>query len=471
MPPSRALVIAEALRPAETTDRWHDFAKAADRERIALALKSVQRVDCPTLQDEAQVIALRMRQALEEPGRRAALITPDRKLGRRVAGELARWGIEIDDSAGRPLDQTPPAVFLRLVAATVAERAAPATLLSLLKHPIAACGVKPVACRQFARRLDIALRGPRPRPGLKILARSARVEGEDLKKFVAGLAARAETLDDLIRRKKVRPADLLEAHVKLAERFAASDEEKGPARLWAGEAGEAAANFIADLAEALADFDPIEGRRWPDFFASLMAGRVVRPRFGRHPRLAIWGPLEARLQQADLVILGGLNEGTWPPQAEVDPWFSRPMRKALGLASPERRIGMAAHDFAQAAASAPELMLTRALRVEGAPTVPSRWLMRLDGLLRLLKIEPLSLHDGIWLGWQRKLDHVEKVMPIKAPQPRPPIAMRPRRLSVTEIETWIRDPYAIYARRILDSGPARSAGRRSDGRRTRQFHP
>jgi ATP-dependent helicase/nuclease subunit B len=453
IPPSRTQVIAEALRPAETTGAWHDYAKGADRERIILALKGVERVDCPTLQDEAQVIALSMRQALEEPGKRAALVTPDRDLARRVTGELRRWNIEIDDSAGRPLSLTPPAVFLRLVADTIAERAAPATLLSLLKHPIAAFGIKPSTCRQFARDLDRALRGPRPRPGLKILARSARLEDQELKRFVGAFAARADGLADLIRRKSVRPTDLLSAHVALAEALAASDSEAGPARLWAGEAGDAAANFIAELAEGLADFPPIAGSRWPALFESLMAGRVVRPRFGRHPRLSIWGPLEARLQQADLVILGGLNEKTWPPEAAVDPWFSRPMRQALGLTSPERRIGMAAHDFAQAAASAPTLMLTRALRVEGAPTVPSRWLLRLDSLLRLLNIPPESLHAGIWLGWQRKLDEVEKVVPVKAPAPRPPVELRPTSLSVTEIETWLRDPYAIYARRILNLEP------------------
>lgn len=453
VPPSRARLIGEALRPAETTDRWHDFARSADRERIALALKTVERVDAPALQDEAQVIALRLRQVLEEPGKRAALITPDRKLARRVAGELGRWGIEIDDSAGRPLDQTPPAVFLRLVGATIAERAAPATLLSLLKHPIAACGVKPVLCRQYARRLDIGLRGPRPRPGLKILARSARIEDKDLKAFLAGLATKAEDFDALLRRKSVRPTDLLDAHIRLAERLAASDEERGPTRLWAGEAGEAAADFVSDLAEGLADFPPIDARRWPDFFDSLMAGRVVRPRYGRHPRLSIWGPLEARLQQADLMILGGLNEQSWPPEALVDPWFSRPMRKALGLTSPERRIGLTAHDFAQAFASAPELMLSRALRVEGAPTVPSRWLMRLDSVLNLLGIKPLELHAGTWLGWQRRLDQVEKVLPVKAPAPRPPVSLRPTSLSVTEIETWIRDPYAIYAKHVLKLEP------------------
>jgi ATP-dependent helicase/nuclease subunit B len=129
------------------------------------------------------------------------------------------------------------------------------------------------------------------------------------------------------------------------------------------------------------------------------------------------------------------------------------MRRSLGLASPERRIGQAAHDFAQAWCSAPQLMLTRALRVEGAPTVPSRWLLRLDSLLRLIGIEPETLHAGIWLGWQAELDQPGPVVPARPPAPRPPVAARPQRLSVTEIETWIRDPYAIYARRILRLDP------------------
>ncbi|HKF60675.1 MAG TPA: double-strand break repair protein AddB, partial [Dongiaceae bacterium] len=218
-------------------------------------------------------------------------------------------------------------------------------------------------------------------------------------------------------------------------------------------AGEALAEFLAELSEALADVPSIDSRRWPALLDSLMAGRVLRPRFGRHPRLSIWGPLEARLQSADLVILGGLNEGSWPQPVPVDPWFSRPMRKSLGLASPERRIGLAAHDFAQAWCSAPQLVLTRALRIEGAPTVPSRWLLRLESLLRLLKIEPESLHRGVWLGWQAELDRPSSVKPARPPAPCPSVAVRPQRLSVTEIETWIRNPYAIYARRVLDLDP------------------
>jgi ATP-dependent helicase/nuclease subunit B len=457
-PASRGRLINEALRPAETTARWRDFAAAvkadaADRERLGLALANVERIDCPTAQEEAQVIALRLRQALEEPDKQAALITADRTLARRVAGELRRWNVEIDDSAGQPLALAPPAVFLRLAATMVAEAAAPAPLLALLKHPLAAMGRAPAACRRLARRLEVdLLRGPRPKPGLRSLARAGRIAG-DLKVFLGALADAAQPFAELAARRAVAPSELLAAHLAFADKLVASDAESGAARLWAGEAGETLADFVDELRVALADFPAIDGRRWPALLDNLLSGRVLRPRHGRHPRLAIWGPLEARLQRADIVILGGLNEGSWPPDSPIDPWFSRPMRKALGLSLPERRIGLAAHDFVQAWCAAPELMLTRALRVDGAPTVPSRWLLRLDGLLRLIDIPPETLHAGLWLGWQAELDRVDDPKPTPAPAPRPPVERRPTRLSVTEIETWIRDPYAIYAKHVLGLEP------------------
>jgi ATP-dependent helicase/nuclease subunit B len=448
-PASRRRLINEALKPAAITAGWVELAGEIDPARIELALRGISRVDCPTSEEEAGVIALRLRQALEQPGLRAALVTPDRLLARRVAGELRRWNIEIDDSAGQPLAATPPAVFLRLAAALVAEHAAPAPVLALLKHPLAAVGETLASCRRLARRLErVLLRGPRPRPGLETLAAAPGLDPE-LRAFLQRLAAAATELMRAMGEGPARPSDLLALHVAFAQALAATNSEPGERRLWAGEAGEALAHFLAELSEALADMPPIEGRRWPALLDSLMAGRMLRPRIGRHPRLAIWGPLEARLQSADLVILAGLNEGSWPQQVPVDPWFSRPMRRALGLAAPERRIGLAAHDFAQAWCSAPRLMLTRSLRVEGAPTVPSRWLLRLDSLLRLVGIEPETLHAGVWLGWQGELDRPAGVAPAPAPAPRPPVAARPDHLSVTEIETWMRDPYAIYARRVL----------------------
>jgi ATP-dependent helicase/nuclease subunit B len=455
-PPSRARLIGEALRPAVTTESWRSLAAAVrsdavGRERLVLALRDVTRIDCPGPQEEAGVIALILREALEEPGKRAALVTPDRDLARRVAAELRRWDIAIDDSAGQPLADTPPGLFLRLIAELFAEGVAPVPLLAVLKHPLAAAGLPPADFRARARKLERELlRGARPSPGFAGLKRALGRddEGKEIGAFIDRLAAPAAPFAEFIEARHARLVDLLDAHIRLAEALAATDTDTGAARLWAGDAGEAAANFVAELRQAAAGFAPLAGERYPVLLADLMSALVVRPRYGRHPRLAIWGPLEARLQHADLVILGGLNEGTWPAEPAADPWLSRPMRRALGLPAPERRIGLSAHDFAQAF-GAREVVLTRASRVEGAPTVPSRWLLRLDGLLRTLGLEADLLEGRQWLDWQAKLDRADRVQPVGPPAPTPPVVKRPRRLSVTQIETWRRDPYAVYARHIL----------------------
>jgi ATP-dependent helicase/nuclease subunit B len=236
---------------------------------------------------------------------------------------------------------------------------------------------------------------------------------------------------------------LLEAHLDLAIHLAATPEEPEGAELWRHDAGQAAHRFTGDLADAADSIGNISGRHYPGLLEQLMDGVTVRPSFGGHPRLAIWGPLEARLQQADLLILGGLNEGTWPPDPAADPWMSRPMRSRFGLAPPERRIGLAAHDFAQGLC-APRVVMTRAVRAGGAPTVPSRWLLRLDALLRRRKWP-----EGDWLSWAARLDQAEQMSEVRPPAPKPPVTARPRELPVTAIELWMRDPYGLYAQRIL----------------------
>src|SRR5207302_5437119 len=221
---------------------------------------------------------------------------------------------------------------------------------------------------------------------------------------------------------------------------AATATETGGERLWHEAAGEAAARFCHELIDAAHDFPPLPGRHYPALFEALAADAVVRPVYGRHPRLAIWGLLEARLQQADLVVLGGLNEGSWPPSAEHDPWMSRQMRREFGIAVPERAIGIAAHDFAQAL-GAPEVALTRASRRDGVPTVPSRWLLRLDTVLRAVGLAGgLSPQPEIAAAAALR-DQPARHRPSPLAAPCPSLAARPRRLSVTQIETWIRDPY------------------------------
>jgi ATP-dependent helicase/nuclease subunit B len=443
----RVRLIAEALRPAITTDAWRRLpALPAD------TLDGLSRYDCASAQEEAVTIALLLRRKLETPGATAALVTPDRALARRVAAELRRWDIDIDDSAGLPLNRTPPGVFLRLVLDLAASGLAPVPLLAALKHPLASGGLATVAFRDLARQLEQAIRGPRPAPGFAGLRAALGGERAGLARFVDRLEACLGPLPELLVADAVPLWRVAAAHVEGAERLAATATETGGERLWHEVAGEATARFCHELIDAARDFPPLPGRHYPALFEALAADAVVRPVFGRHPRLAIWGLLEARLQQADLVVLGGLNEGSWPPSAEHDPWMSRQMRLEFGIALPERAIGIAAHDFAQAL-GAPEVALTRAARSEGVPTVPSRWLLRLDTVLQAVGLDGAIGPDDTLRDAAELIDCAEGYRPLLPPEPRPPLAARPRRLSVTQIETWLRDPYAIYARHILGLRP------------------
>src|SRR5712692_9508054 len=425
------------------TDAWRDLApEPAD------ALRGLARYDCASPQDEAATIALLLRRALETPAATAALVTPDRELARRVAAELRRWGIAIDDSAGLPLNRTPPGAFLRLVLDLADSALAPVPLLAALKHPLAAGGLAPALFRDYSRRLEAAIRGPRPAPGFAGL-RAALAGGEAaLLGFVDRLERCLGGLAERLDRGSVTLGELAGAHIRAAELLAATDDETGVARLWREAAGEAAARFCHELIDAAADFPPLPGPHYPALFEALAAGGVVRPNYGRHPRLAIWGLVEARLQQADLVVLGGLNEGTWPGPPAYDPWMSRQMRQEFGIAVPERAIGIAAHDFAQAL-GAPAVALTRAARREGVPTVPSRWLLRLDTVLRAVGLEGGLAAEPEIAAAAALRDQPARRCARPPAAPCPPLAARPRQLSVSQIETWIRDPYAIYARHIL----------------------
>ncbi len=327
-------------------------------------------------------------------------------------------------------------------------------LLSLLKHPLAAGGEAPAEFRRRVRRLEHRhLRGIRPGRGLEGIA--ARLTGEsekDLADWFARLRAILEPFAAAMEIKDAALPDLVRAHAKTAEALAATHAEEGAAALWRGEAGESAANLIGEI---IRDGDGIalaDGRQYAELFFELADTRAVRPPYNRQKRLAILGPLEARLLDFDLVVLGGLNEGTWPRDAATDPWLSRPMRAQLGLDPPERRTGLSAHDFATLAASRSVLM-TRAVKDAGAPTVASRWVLRVQQLAKGLGLErELSARNDL-LAWARAIDTREPAPRATRPAPAPPVALRPRRLSVTEIEKWLRDPYAIYARHVLRLKP------------------
>ena len=457
-PRENVRLVAEVLRAAETSDAWQNLPVLARS-----SLPALERIDSSDEGEEAGVIALKLRHALETPGRTATLVTPDRNLARRVAAELLRWGIEIDDSGGQALGDTAAGTFLRLILEAASTSFSPVALLALLKHPLAAGGLAPGVFRMKVRALErFVLRGPRPGAGVAGL-RAVLLDREELHRIEGMQVTSINVLLKILERcvqplsqamtgDRVPFSMLIKLHLAATESLSASDELEGSVRFWAGDAGEALAIFFAELHQSADVLPEIHGTAYADLLGSLMSGQVVRPKFGQHPRLNILGPLEARLQHADLIILGGLNEGTWPPEPTADPWMSRPMRTAFGLPLPERRIGLAAHDFAQAFC-ADEVVLTRARKVDGTPTVPSRWLVRLDTVLVGSGLDPNVLRLTNWQGWYRALNLPQVPLRIAAPAPRPPLYARPRRLSVTRIETWIRDPYAIYARYILGLVP------------------
>lgn len=426
--PRRTATLTSALRPPAFTDAW------IDPGRRDLGLAKVRFAQFETAADEAQGIALRLREVLETPGRTGALVTPDRALARRVAAHLQRWEVAVDDSAGTPLSATASGTLPLLIAEAAAEAFPPARLLALLGHPLVRAGETRGAWLTYVRAADRKLRGPRPAPGLAAIGEQI---GAGLATWWEEVAALLAPIAELFQRDELA---LAEAIACLRETATALSD----GAIWAGPAGRAAAGLFEQL-EAAARDTPLAAT--PGAIApmlrQLMDEVAVRPPQGGHPRLAILGLVEARLHSADLVVVGGLNEGVWPPLPPPDPWLAPRIRAHLGLPGLERRIGVAAHDFAHAM-GAEEVLLTRAMRDASAPTVASRLLLRLQAMAGPDLIEDRALPE-----LARAIDRPAIVVPAERPRPAPPVAERPRKISVTEVDRLKADPYAFYAKRML----------------------
>ena len=484
----RSVVVSEALRPAATTERWHQFAHRADRTAVRDALAGISFLEAPTAQDEAEAIALILREALEIPGQTAALVSPDRLLARRVATRLESWGIRVDDSAGRPFAKTVPGTFLNLVIDAASRAFEPAALMALLKHPLTRIGLPAGEVRRAARVLELAaFRTPYFGRGLdgveSALERAARdvesgarrhravrrlreAEWRAARDLVLRLKSAFAPLDALFRETRSQPLKTIAtAHVEAAEALArlpatGEDGDQG-SPLWQEEAGETAALFFTGLLDPSLRAPEVTAADYAELYRSLIAGECVRTRIPAHPRLSIWGPFQARLQQPHVIILGSLNEGTWPAVIDPGPWLNRPMCQALGLPQPEEQIGHSAHDFTQLL-GAKRVYLTRAQKVDGVPTVPSRWLLRLKALLDGMGLGDTLACESRWLGWARARELVPSGPRRHAPEPRPAVALRPRKLSATDIERWIANPYTIFAGHILDLEPLPPLGQEPD---------
>ena len=466
---ARRRVLNEALRPAEATADWvrvigeiRREGEAAGVDPIAEGLAGLSVTAARTEEEAAGVAALLLREVLETPGKTAALVTPDPALARRVSARLARWGSPADSSAGGPLSGTPAGVLVVLVAGLVADPLDPVRWLSILKHPASAFGMEPDAFDRARITLERrGLRGARPRDWVHLINR-LETDGVD-----SGLVRRMEAVAAFLAWPFVDgDAPVTEAARALAEAMesVAVQLDGGAGSLWTGADGECAAALLAGLIEEGEALPPATPGGFAVLVERLVASQTVRTGGAAHPRLRILGAIEARLVRADRLVLAGLEEGVWPRTPAADPFLSRPMRERLGLPPPERRIGLAAHDFAQAAC-APEVCLINVERRGGQPAVKSRWLWRLETLAKGAGVAIPSRDDA--LAWTRALEAPvaeppPSLQPVRPPEPKPPAATRPRALSVTQIETLVRDPYAIYARHILDLRALRPPDQRVD---------
>ncbi len=430
--PARARAISSLFLPPQASRSW--IGLAADRRRLA----GVRLLTSATIEEEAQAIALMVREALEVPEKRIAVVTADRGLARRVVQHLERWHIAADDSAGRPLALTPAGRLFGLLAELAANGPDPALLVAAFSHPLVRAGEARRAWLRGLRAFDRELRGPAPAPGLEPLRAAAKeARAEDW-------WAEAEAL--------VAPLSGWPAEIPLAEaltRLAEAGEAFARSALWEREDGRALGSMIDELrgqAEALGTV--IETADIAGALRDCMDAVAVRPGYGGHPRVAIYGLLEARMARADLVICGGLNEGSWPQPPGADALLAPAILRALGVPGAEFRIGLAAHDLA-GCMGAPEVVLSRALRDADGPTLPSRFLLRVEALLGedLAKEHRENLIPAL-------LPQLDRQRPPADPYPRPAPDPSPERrdvtIRVTALDRLLGDPYQFYAQAILD---------------------
>ena len=431
-PEPEAAVISEIFCLPEHSIYWQELPPQRK------ALPHAKWLEAEDSAQEAKAIAVRIRGALEVAEKRVALITPDRELAVRVAGQLHRWGIDVDDSAGTPLLQTPPGTLALALVDAICSRFSASSILAIAKHPLVFAGSHRLDWLDHVRQLDLALRGTASGIGLAAITRRLQTARKPNEKLIAWWSGVATLL-----------APLESADGQLFQEVLASLRDVATALtdggIWRGASGrELARNWEEVSSGNLAILGRVDATGLVATFKEIFSGAVVRPPYGGHPRVAIYGLLEARLQQADLVICSGLNEGTWPQIAQPDPWLAPAIRRHLKLPTLDRNIGLSAHDLATAL-GAQDVLLTRARRDRGGPTVASRFLLRIKALMGA----SLQADDAL-LAYADALDcPMEKEAFATRPVQMPNAEQRLVSLSVTDFDQLKSDPYSFYAKRIL----------------------
>lgn len=477
---ARAALLREAMRPAATSEGWSKLKAEPQKGRgkksvndnantiAPEALAGLDLITCTTEQEEANVIALKLRETLEVAGRTALLVTPDTSLARRVAAKLRYWEIDVEAGSGQPLADSMTGIWLATTARMAQEELAPVPLLECLQHPLAALGGDK---KDFVKTMNLledrVLHGPRPESGFDGLKRATTAAfnkvaslGVPKKEFAPDQKRITDLIDrlqkiggdfvDMMADGKKRPfGDLLDRHIRFVEAMAETpDSKSGADRVWRGDDGAAASRFLSQLRDLSDCLPDMSGAEYTDLLVGLMKSVKVNSTRPHHPQIRIVTPDEARLMKADVMIVGGLNEEKWPGLSDENPWLSRDMVRKLGMQVPENDVGQSAHDFAQFISSQ-NVLMTRSLRRGGSPAVASPFLTRLSMVLQGAGLFDELESKAQLAAINTALHTPAAVKPIESPSPVPPKSARPKQLPATAIETLIRDPYAVYARYVL----------------------
>ncbi len=459
----RQWLLSQALRPARVADTWVQSLHGT-HDKLAAALDAVDLVECDDRQQEADVIALRLRQHLAESQAQAALITPDRDLASRVKAALQTWNISIDDSAGEPLLHGGSAALLVLLLRCVETRFSSSSLFALLYHNDCTFGQDPLQYREQLRAFElIAFRGLPDADGIehivdRIAARAVQIKTQPhahplLLQLTNEHWQAATTLAQRITT-TLKPL-ATPAHRTLSEHvdvlMLALQTLSPPAEILSE-----AEQLFRDVMMALqqgSHWHPVDTlARAQHSIVHALARETLRPPLQENSRLAIYGLAEARLIDVELAILGGLVDGAWPDRPDTGPWLNRTMRTNLNLQQPEREIGVTAHDFVQGFCK-PNIMVTWPKRLKNAPALASRWVLRLRAVLTAAGFEPDAPLTQDLPNLARHLNTVQHFAPRRRPSVAPPVGTRPTTFSVTRIEKLVRDSYWIYANTILKLVP------------------
>jgi len=430
----RAFWLGQMMQPVMKIQN-KDLAK----DEIKKSFQNFTLTSCKNFEEEAHVIALRLRHFIAENNgdKNALFITSDRDLAVRVKGILKRWEITVDDFHSTPLAKTAGGAFALLTANFLVNSFSASGLLSLLKNPITRTEI------DIENLEKESLRPSYGKVFYRDISDLATKTGDDFLKKLATFVESFKTAKNM--------RECFKIHIQFIEFLA------GGELFWETEEGDALSLFFREILVHVAQFPLAACRDYMDILDHFLNARTNKNLDQIGANIQIMKPLEARLLKADLMIIGGLNEGVLPSLADENPWLSRQMRKAFGLLTLERRIGLAAHDFIQFIAHQNgEVMLTHAERAGGRPMVASRWIIRLKALffvtLNTEKETPFY-ENNYYKNLFYKLDGSDKIQRPESPLFAPPLHARPKRFTATEIEDLFENPYKIYAKKILNLRP------------------